>query len=209
VKRALRNGGMCLSGSLSKSSKEGMVIDTHGPSMTTELADEQNSPLTEASSLSFSDSTKRIRKTSKQASTARIQAQQEREDYSRRFKEAFKEATRLIKEKKEGGSSNETAQQVVTRLNAEYNLNGTRKLSRTTVYREINKGNIGMSPPKKGPRTKIPDLLLDVTAAHTEVCQVGTDGELRGQEIKRVLGAAVSGTKYDNKFTIESAWRKL
>ncbi len=85
-----------------------------------------------------------------------------------------------------------------------------RKLSQTTVYREINKGNIGMSPPKKGPQTKIPDLLLDITATqHTEVCQVGTDGELQGQEIKRVLGAAVSGTKYDNKFTIESAWRKL
>jgi hypothetical protein len=29
------------------------------------------------------------------------------------------------------------------------------------------------------------------------------------KEMKRVLGAAVLGTKYDNKFTFESAWRKL
>ncbi len=108
-----------------------------------------------------------------------------------------------------GGPSNKTVQQVINRLNAEYNLNRKRKLSRITVYREINKGNVGMSPPKKGPCTKIPDVLLDVTATHSEVCQVGSGGELRGREIKRLLGAAVLGTKYDNKFNIESAWRKL
>ena len=213
VKRAEQNGGMHLSGSVSKHSKEGMVIDitTAGAASTTSApTDKQTSPLTETSSSSFSVSTKRTRKTSKQAGNARIEAKREREDYNRRFKEAFKEATRVVQEKKEGKKpSRETAQQVVTRLNAEYNLNGKRKLSKSTVYREVKKGNIGRSPPKKGPPTKIPDILLDVVATHSEVCQVGNGGELRGQGIKRLLGAAVLGTKYEKKFTIKSAWRKL
>jgi hypothetical protein len=212
VKRAEQNGGMYLSGSVSKHSKEGMVIDitTTTASTTAAPTDERTSPLTETSSSSFSVSTKRTRKTSKQAGNARIEAKREREDYNCRFKEAFKEATRVVQEKKEGKKpSRETAQQVVTRLNAEYNLNGKRKLSKSTVYREVKKGNIGRSPPKKGPPTKIPDVLLDVVATHSEVCQVGNGGELRGREIKRLLGAAVLGTKYEKKFTVESAWRKL
>ncbi len=154
VKRAQLKAGMCLSGS---SSKEGMVIDTCHATSTASSTDGQTSPLTETSSLSLSDSTsKRTRKTSKQVSEARIRAKRESEDYSRRFKKAFKEATRVVQGRKVGGPSNETVQQVINRLNAEYNLNGKRKLSRTTVYREINKGNVGMSPPKKGPRTKSP-----------------------------------------------------
>jgi hypothetical protein len=116
------------------------------------------------------------------------------------------EATRVIQARKGGGPSIKTVQQVVTRLNSKFNLNRKRKLSQTTV---INKGNEGISPPNRGPRTKIPDLLLDVTATYSEVCQVGSGGELREPEIKRLLGAAVLGTKYDNKFTIEPAWRKL
>ena len=116
---------MCLSGS---SSKEGMVIDTCHAT-TASSTDGQTSPLTETSSLSLSDSTsKRTRKSSKQMSEARIRAKREREDYSRRFKKAFKEATRVVQGRKVGGPSNETVQQVINRLNAEYNLNGKRKL---------------------------------------------------------------------------------
>ena len=94
VKRIEQNGGVYLSGSISKSSKEGMVIDT---STTIEATtDEQTSPLTEALSfLSFSDF-KRTKKTSKQATAARTQAKQEREDCTRRFADDFKEATRVI-----------------------------------------------------------------------------------------------------------------
>ena len=126
VKRAQLKAGMCLSGS---SSKEGMVIDTCHATSTASSTDGQTSPLTETSSLSLSDSTsKRTRKTSKQVSEARIRAKREREDYSRRFKKAFKEATRVVQGRKVGGPSNETVQQVINRLNAEYNLNGKRKL---------------------------------------------------------------------------------
>jgi hypothetical protein len=47
-----------------------------------------------------------------------------------------------------------------------------------------------------------------LVAAHTEVSQCG-DGELRGREIKRIIGAAVMETEYASKFTTESVWRKV
>jgi hypothetical protein len=61
---------------------------------------------------------------------------------------------------------------------------------------------------KKGPLTKIPDVLLEVVATHAQVSQCG-DGEMRGREIKRLIGAATIGSQYHGTFTIESAWRKL
>jgi hypothetical protein len=62
---------------------------------------------------------------------------------------------------------------------------------------------------KRGPAKKIPDILLDVVACHTGVSQVGDGGELRGRDIKRIMNAAVIGTKFENKFKVESAWKKL
>lgn len=80
--------------------KEGMVVefvppasDDSGPSSTTT----DTSPLTMWSS-DFSSTTsvkkKRIRRTSRQVSEANIQEKLERDDYNRRFKQAFKEGTR-------------------------------------------------------------------------------------------------------------------
>jgi RNA:NAD 2'-phosphotransferase (TPT1/KptA family) len=62
---------------------------------------------------------------------------------------------------------------------------------------------------KQGLAPKIPDILLDVTSLHVEVSQVGKGGRLRGREIKRWLGAAVLETKQKDRFTVESAWKKL
>ncbi len=64
------------------------------------------------------------------------------------------------------------------------------------------------SPAKKGPQVKIPDVFLAVVAAHTQVSQRG-DGEMRGREIRRVIGAAILDTAYNDQFTIESVWRTV
>ena len=64
------------------------------------------------------------------------------------------------------------------------------------------------SPAKKGPPPKIPDILLEIVATHAQVSQC-SDGEMRGREIKRLMGAAVQGTVFDSAFKIESAFRKL
>ncbi len=77
------------------------------------------------------------------------------------------------------------------------------------LYRAVRHGRVGKSPMKQGLAPKIPDILLDVTSLHVEVSQVGKGGRLRGREIKRWLGAAVLETKQKDRFTVESAWKKL
>ncbi len=46
-------------------------------------------------------------------------------------------------------------------------------------------------------------------ATHAEVCQVG-DGKLKGRDVKRLIGASIVGTPYEEAaFQIESVWRKV
>jgi hypothetical protein len=106
----------------------------------------------------------------------------------------------------------ETSASMVARLNHKYNLTGggKKKLSRTNIYRAVQQGKVGFtSPCKRGPPPRIPQTLLDVVATHSEVCQVGRCGELRGKDFKLLIGAAVLDTKYENEFKVESVWRKV
>ena len=153
---------------------------------------------------------KRTRLSPRQASEARLKNKEARDSLNQRYSKAFKEATILMSSARKKDSSKQTADQVLQQLNEAHNLIGTAKtLSRSTVYRAVSNGLIGKSPMKKGPQTKIPSALLEVVAVHAEVCQVGDEGELRGREIKRLIGASVLGTKFENNFKVQSVWRKV
>ena len=65
-----------------------------------------------------------------------------------------------------------------------------------------------MSPLKKGPKPRIPENFLKLVATHAEVCQMG-DGELKGRDIKRLVGASILGTRHEGSFKPESVWRKV
>ena len=151
---------------------------------------------------------RKTRRSSRQTSVAKLEAKREYTAYNNRFKMAFKEATELIAGKS-GCTRGESVPCLVEKLNCKYNLVGKRKLSRSTVYRAVQCGKIGQSPCKKGPQPKIPDVLLEVAATHSEISQVGSGGELRGRDFKRLIGAAVLGTKHEGKFAVNSAWKKL
>ncbi len=45
-------------------------------------------------------------------------------------------------------------------------------------------------------------------ATHAEVSQVG-DGELKGKDFKRLIGALILGTQHEARFTVEGVWRKV
>ena len=156
------------------------------------------------------------RRSAKQASEARLEAKIQRAEYDCRYKLAFKAATDLLHRRRHENENDiicelfGSVKGLVVHLNEKYNLNGKRKLSVTTLYRAIRLGKTGQSSPsKRGPTPKIPNILLDVVASHSEVSQVGNGGELRGRDIKRIMGAAVLGTLHENKFVLESAWKKL
>jgi hypothetical protein len=67
-----------------------------------------------------------------------------------------------------------------------------------------------LASPKKrrGLARKIPMILLEVAATHSQVCQAG-DGEFRGKDINGLIGASIKGTEYEGAFKIESVRRKL
>jgi hypothetical protein len=110
-------------------------------------------------------------------------------DYDGRYKKAFKDATNLIVANARGESVNT----ICNRLNQDFKLDGAKRLARSTVYQAAKDGRAGMSPPSRGPEPNIPGKLLQVVATHAEVSQVG-DGELKGKEIKRLIGASMIGT---------------
>jgi hypothetical protein len=125
-------------------------------------------------------------------------------EYEGRFKAAFKDATHLLAARKAG----EPVQSMCLRLNKEFNLDGKCQLTRSTVYQAAKDGLAGTSPKKKGPEPKIPSKFLKVVATHAEVCQVG-DGELKGRDVKRLIGASIVGTPCEAAFQIELVWRKV
>jgi hypothetical protein len=215
-------------------SREGLLIGVCGRASSDCTVDTRTtiSPLTEASALSAAMAfpqqplaveeeellppVVKRRKSSKQTSEARAEAKIRSELYNQRFKNAFKEGTDLLSQRitrsnqDTAAPSSLSVDKLVADLNQKYNLvEGNKKLSKTTLYRAVRHGKVGESPMKRGPAPKIPDVLLEVTSLHAEVSQVGEGGELRGREIKRILGAAVIGTKYEHTFTVESAWKKL
>ncbi len=200
------------------SQHEGLIVDVmHGDSSTT------TSPLTESSlsttsaaisSLSAQQEKKPIkrRRSAKRVSEARVQAKIENDDYNHRFKLAFKAGTDLVHQRLYGNnppSEFRSVNAIVSYLNREFKLNGRKKLSKSTLYRAVHCGHVGASPLKRGPTPRIPDILMDVIVTHTEVSQVGNGGELRGRDIKRLINAAVTGTKFETKFEVESVWKKL
>ena len=94
------------------------------------------------------------------------------------------------------------------RLNSEYNLDGKRRLTKSTVYQAIKDGLAGTSPKKKGPEPKITLPFLKTIATHSQVCQNG-EGELRARDMCRLIGAATVGTAHEHEFKVQSVWRKV
>ena len=152
-----------------------------------------------------------FRKSPRQASTARLEAKIAKEEYDVLYKAAFKEATNLVAAAVAGTIPSEPVKGICDRLNAKFGLvssRGKKKLSRSTIYQAAKDGLAGKSPKKRGPAPIIPDTLLKTLATHAEVCQVG-DGELRGKDMQRLIGASKLGTEYEHQFQVNSVWKKV
>ncbi len=64
-------------------------------------------------------------------------------------------------------------------INAKYNLDGNRKVSRSTVHCAVKNRLLGKRPPKEGTPLKVLPPLLNAVAAHVVYNQV-EDGNFRG-----------------------------
>jgi hypothetical protein len=187
-----------------------ITLDTNLSSISSVKGSASQSTRTKKSSqqslLSESQSTttrKKSRRSPKQASIARLDAKRMRLDYEGRYKAAFKTATNRVNEK-----TGEPVQSMCLRLNKEFNLDGKRQLTRSTVFQAVKDGLSGTSPKKMGPAPKIPVILMEVLSTHAEVCQVG-DGELKGRDVKRLIGASIVGTPHEAAYQVELVRRKV
>ena len=152
-----------------------------------------------------------FRKSPRQASTARLKTKIVKTEYDMRYKAAFKEITNLVAAAVAGTIPSEPVKCICDRLNEKFGLvsgPGKKQLTRSTIYQAAKDGLAGQSPKKRGPAPIIPDTLLKVLATHAEVCQVG-DGELRGKDMQRLIGASKLGTEYEHQFRDDSVWKKV
>jgi hypothetical protein len=161
------------------------------------------SPVTIDSTSSSTQSTKRARLSPKQASAHRLQAKKSQLDSDIRYNAAFKDAINIV-----AANTGKPVKTICERLNKAFNFKGKKRLARSIVYQATKSGLVGVSPMKKGPAPKIPEKFMALVATHAEVCQVG-DGELKGKDLKRLIGASIFGTPHADAYKPESVWRKV
>ena len=72
-----------------------------------------------------------------------------------------------------------------------------RELNKSTVQQYVAKGIMNMSPPRRGPTPKAPELLFDVLGLHASMMQA-SEGEATPRHLQAILKALVSNKKFDD-----------
>jgi hypothetical protein len=142
-------------------------------------------------------------------------------DVNKRYSDALKMATKSIADHRKGlipnPPPNSGGQQwFVDKANEKYNLDGEgkensreqKRVSLSTALRQIEKGQAGKSPAKKGRKKRISRNLLRLVAIHANMEQVGPRGEMDSHEIKAVMQASMLDTPLDGSFNLEYAWEQ-
>ena len=78
------------------------------------------------------------------------------------------------------------------------------RLNNSTLHEVVVADRIGVSPPKCGQPSIIPDCLNDALATHSTMMQVAGEGEALSGKMKALLTAGlVAGTKSEHKFNLD------
>jgi hypothetical protein len=135
------------------------------------------------------------------------------------YEKAFKRATTIFHEQKNGTSDDKrTHKQIVDDLNEHYHLDGmggkegSRKkkmLAVSTIHRYVNKNNFGCAPKRKGGKAIVSVGWKRLIAVHINVTQVSTTGETDIMTIKATILASVMGTDFEGKFNLKNAWEDI
>ena len=117
----------------------------------------------------------------------------------REFIGALKEASLCYKQQRLTGGPNGTkglsAALIADQFNAK--LGGdVQRLMGTRIRDHVAAGFAGLSPPGKGPKPRVPDLLVDLVASHTSMSQMNGN-ELKPRAIRQNVAAIVAGTELE------------
>ena len=140
------------------------------------------------------------------------------EDVGTRYNNAFSKCTQIFADLKAGKIQNPlTQQEYIDNVNKEFSLDGEGRegsrekhmLSISTVARAVRNGQVGVPPQKKGKAPKISRDFLRLVALHTNMEQVGDQGELDTAQIKATMMAATMNTIHDGDFNLQYAWEQV
>lgn len=131
--------------------------------------------------------------------------------YDIRYKAAFKAATLEVNRNREDpnkqGKRGCGVRAVVDRLNNEMLPSpNDKKLTRMAIFNAIDRGDIGVSPLKKGKKVTVTPLVTKAIATQAAMMQVCAEGEASAPIMKQLASALIAGT--DHKFSADYAWRK-
>ena len=138
----------------------------------------------------------------------------ERTYRQQRFKVAFKEVQRILKnnrmsdtgtlQPKKGRGIRAVIDSVKKELLDSPN---DMKLTKGAIESALLRGD-EVSPLKKGRKVRIPHELTYALATHSTMMQVAGDGEASAANMKSVVSAVLAGTEHEGKMDIDYIWRK-
>ena len=94
------------------------------------------------------------------------------------------------------------------KYNAKLQSPGDRKIQRSVLMNAVKRGEVGVSPKKKGRPPTVPAELTMGIATHAAMMQVSGEAEASGQKMKATISALAMGTDWENKVNSEYVWRK-
>ena len=158
---------------------------------------------------------KRPRRSSTNYAQDKFAEKAEQHYRAKRFKVAFKEVQRIVKENQESLDKGAVQPKkgmgiraVIKAVSEEYLDSPIDiKISRGAITRALHRGD-EVSPLKAGRKDIVPHDLTYALATHSTMMQVAGDGEACAANMKAVASAVIAGTKYERRIDVEYLWRK-
>ena len=159
---------------------------------------------------------KRPRRSSTNYAQDKFAEKVEEQYRAKRFKVAFKEVQRIVKENQESLDKGAVQPKkgmgiraVIKAVSEEYlDSPNDMKISRGAITRALLHRGDEVSPLKAGRKDIVPHDLTYALATHSTMMQVAGDGEACAANMKAVASAVIAGTKYDGRIDVEYLWRK-
>jgi hypothetical protein len=133
--------------------------------------------------------------------------------YHNRYKKAWKAATTEYHTNIKGGKDKARhgfgSEAIAKRYNEDQlSSPNDRKIKPYTLRKAVAEGFFGVSPKKRGRRSKIPEGFGKALATHATMMQLSCEAEASGARMCSTIIALTAGTKWDGHFNPEYAWRK-
>ena len=143
--------------------------------------------------------TRRQRKNLTQAHLSRLTCQVEKRYYSARYSAGYKAATLAMQSTADSKQYGTGLRATVNRINKEMlHSPNDKKLTKSTIYNAVARGDFGISPLKNGRKGVIPPELTHGLACHSVMMQASGEGEASSLKMRAISSAVTLGTKFEN-----------